>query len=135
MMAERRPSQPKTSCDFAAKICSLQPALWIEFLKLHGDSCAQTILSFPPLYSIETVIFSFLSSGSFLRRISLSFHKTFLQLLDASFGCQRLATGSEIIEKLPFVEVDEEQIVSSTGALALSLGKVMPGTTLRVSIL
>lgn len=31
-----------------------------------------------------------------------------------------LATGSEIIEKLPFVEVDEEQIVSSTGALALT---------------
>eukprot|EP00434_Breviolum_minutum_P024581 symbB.v1.2.021712.t1/scaffold1892.1/size96974/9 len=30
-----------------------------------------------------------------------------------------LATGSEIIEKLPFVEVDEEQVVSSTGALAL----------------
>jgi dihydrolipoamide dehydrogenase len=30
-----------------------------------------------------------------------------------------LATGSEIIEKLPFVEVDEEQIVSSTGALEL----------------
>ncbi|CAK8989189.1 unnamed protein product [Durusdinium trenchii] len=30
-----------------------------------------------------------------------------------------LATGSEIIEKLPFVEVDEEQIVSSTGALDL----------------
>eukprot|EP00931_Biecheleriopsis_adriatica_P047324 TRINITY_DN2726_c0_g1_i1.p1 TRINITY_DN2726_c0_g1~~TRINITY_DN2726_c0_g1_i1.p1 ORF type:complete len:495 (-),score=147.53 TRINITY_DN2726_c0_g1_i1:89-1573(-) len=30
-----------------------------------------------------------------------------------------LATGSEVIEKLPFVEVDEEQIVSSTGALAL----------------
>eukprot|EP00931_Biecheleriopsis_adriatica_P013147 TRINITY_DN1144_c0_g1_i1.p1 TRINITY_DN1144_c0_g1~~TRINITY_DN1144_c0_g1_i1.p1 ORF type:complete len:496 (-),score=140.22 TRINITY_DN1144_c0_g1_i1:26-1513(-) len=30
-----------------------------------------------------------------------------------------LATGSEVIEKLPFVEVDEEQIVSSTGALTL----------------
>ncbi|CAJ1450060.1 unnamed protein product [Effrenium voratum] len=30
-----------------------------------------------------------------------------------------LATGSEVIEKLPFVEVDEEQIVSSTGALDL----------------
>jgi len=30
-----------------------------------------------------------------------------------------LATGSEIIEKLPFVAVDEEQIVSSTGALTL----------------
>jgi len=30
-----------------------------------------------------------------------------------------IATGSEIIEKLPFVEVDEEQIVSSTGALVL----------------
>ena len=48
---------------------------------------------------------------------------------------QRLATGSEIIEKLPFVEVDEEQIVSSTGALALSLGKVMSGTTLRVFVI
>ena len=57
MMAERRPSQPKTSCDFAAKICRLQPALWIEFLKLHGDSCAQTILSFPPLYSIASPFF------------------------------------------------------------------------------
>merc|ERR1712151_21980 len=30
-----------------------------------------------------------------------------------------LATGSEVIEKLPFVEVDEETIVSSTGALVL----------------
>eukprot|EP00930_Biecheleria_cincta_P048971 TRINITY_DN3420_c0_g1_i3.p1 TRINITY_DN3420_c0_g1~~TRINITY_DN3420_c0_g1_i3.p1 ORF type:complete len:497 (+),score=138.05 TRINITY_DN3420_c0_g1_i3:58-1548(+) len=30
-----------------------------------------------------------------------------------------IATGSEIIEKLPFVTVDEEQIVSSTGALEL----------------
>lgn len=30
-----------------------------------------------------------------------------------------IATGSEIIEKLPFVEVDEETIVSSTGALEL----------------
>lgn len=30
-----------------------------------------------------------------------------------------LATGSEVIEKLPFVAVDEETIVSSTGALAL----------------
>lgn len=43
-----------------------------------------------------------------------------------SFGLERdalrLATGSEIIEKLPFVEVDEEQVVSSTGALALFPG-------------
>merc|ERR1712151_522750 len=30
-----------------------------------------------------------------------------------------LATGSEVIEKLPFVEVDEDTIVSSTGALVL----------------
>jgi len=30
-----------------------------------------------------------------------------------------LATGSDVIEKTPFVEVDEETIVSSTGALAL----------------
>ena len=30
-----------------------------------------------------------------------------------------LATGSEVIEKLPFVEVDEETVVSSTGALML----------------
>jgi len=30
-----------------------------------------------------------------------------------------LATGSEVIEKLPFVEVDEETVVSSTGALTL----------------
>merc|ERR1719440_1932715 len=30
-----------------------------------------------------------------------------------------LATGSDVISKLPFVEVDEETIVSSTGALEL----------------
>merc|ERR1711865_1242068 len=30
-----------------------------------------------------------------------------------------LATGSEVLDKLPFVEVDEETIVSSTGALTL----------------
>eukprot|EP00438_Fugacium_kawagutii_P001459 Skav211876 [mRNA] locus=scaffold1431:374175:389938:+ [translate_table: standard] len=41
-----------------------------------------------------------------------------LSALSAAFIAW-LATGSEIIEKLPFVEVDEEQIVSSTGALAL----------------
>lgn len=40
-----------------------------------------------------------------------------------------LATGSEIIEKMPFVEVDEEQIVSSTGALTL---KAVPETMIVI---
>ena len=50
------------------------------------------------------------------------FHRLSQKKKNRRSAFRRLATGSEIIEKLPFVEVDEEQIVSSTGALALSLG-------------